>query len=78
VGGFADSVEGYSETLRDQSAEELFRKASDFTKKKPALVFGLAALAGFFAHRTFTAASAAAPSLQPYQQGHQGPGRYGA
>ena len=52
VRGVADRMEGYAEELRDQSVEELFRSASNFTRRQPALVFGLAALAGFFALRT--------------------------
>ena len=52
VRGVADRMEGYAEDLRDQSVDELFRSASNFTRRQPALVFGLAALAGFFALRT--------------------------
>ena len=52
VRGVGDRMEGYAEELRDQSVEELFRSASNFTRRQPALVFGLAALAGFFALRT--------------------------
>jgi hypothetical protein len=33
--------------MREQSVEELVRTASDFTRRQPALVFGLASLAGF-------------------------------
>ncbi len=33
--------------MRGKSAEELMRTASDFTRRQPALVFGLASLAGF-------------------------------
>jgi hypothetical protein len=52
VRGVADRIEGYADDLRDQSVDELFRSASNFTRRQPALVFGLAALAGFFALRT--------------------------
>jgi hypothetical protein len=52
VRGVADRIEGYAEDKRDQSIDQLFRSASDFTRRQPALVFGLAALAGFFAFRT--------------------------
>ena len=52
VRGVADRIEGYADNMRDQSVDELFRSASNFTRRQPALVFGLAALAGFFAFRT--------------------------
>ena len=52
VSGVADRVEEYSRTLEKQSVTDLYRTASDFTRRQPALVFGMAALAGFFALRT--------------------------
>jgi ElaB/YqjD/DUF883 family membrane-anchored ribosome-binding protein len=52
VRGVADRVEEYSHTLEDQSASDIYRAASDFTRRQPALVFGVAALTGFFALRT--------------------------
>jgi ElaB/YqjD/DUF883 family membrane-anchored ribosome-binding protein len=52
VRGVADRIEGYADDLRDQSVDQVFRSASNFTRRQPALVFGLAALAGFFALRT--------------------------
>ena len=52
VSGVADRVEEYSRTLEKQSVTDLYRTASDFTRHQPALVFGMAALAGFFALRT--------------------------
>ena len=52
VRGVADRIEGYADELREQSVDELFQSASKFTRRQPALVFGLAALAGFFALRT--------------------------
>jgi len=66
VRGLADRFEGYSDELRGQSVDQLVRKASDFTRRQPALVFGLAALAGFFALRTLKATPpVSAPSIQP-------------
>jgi hypothetical protein len=47
----ADRAEEFSQDLRDQSVGDLIRMASDFTRKQPALVFGLASLAGFLAFR---------------------------
>ena len=52
VRGLANRIEGYADDMRDQSVDELFRSASNFTRRQPALVFGIAALAGFFAFRT--------------------------
>jgi len=66
-----DRIDGYADGLRDQSAEQLLRAASDFTRRQPPLVFGLAALAGFFAMRTLksTPSSVASPPIQPSQYG---------
>jgi hypothetical protein len=52
VRGVADRIEGYAYDMRDQSVDQLFQSASNLTRRQPALVFGLAALAGFFAFRT--------------------------
>jgi ElaB/YqjD/DUF883 family membrane-anchored ribosome-binding protein len=52
VRGVADRVEDYSRDLETQSAADIYEAASDFTRRQPAVVFGLAALAGFFALRT--------------------------
>jgi hypothetical protein len=52
VRGVADRVEEYSRNLETQSAADIYEAASDFTRRQPAVVFGLAALAGFFALRT--------------------------
>lgn len=68
VRGVADRMEGFAEDLRDQSVDELFRSASNFTRRQPALVFGLAALAGFFALRTLK-------STAPQPQQLRGRGR---
>lgn len=67
VRGAADRMGDYADGLRDQTAEQLMRSASDFTRRQPALVFGLAALAGFLAMRTLksTRVSVPSPSIQP-------------
>jgi hypothetical protein len=68
VRGFAHNVGHYGDRLEDQTVEQLVKSASDLTRRQPALVFGLAALAGFFAFRTFKAASdspVSSPSIQP-------------
>jgi hypothetical protein len=66
VRGVAEQIETYSDDLREQSVDDLVRTASDFTRKQPALVFGLAALAGFFAYRVMKATpTVTSPSIQP-------------
>jgi hypothetical protein len=67
---FAKQVDGYANDLRGQSADNLLQGASDFTRRQPALVFGLAALAGFFVLRTLKStpsesSSVPSPSIQP-------------
>ena len=51
VRGLADRAEEYSHKLEDQSVTDIYQSASDFTRRQPAVVFGVAALAGFFALR---------------------------
>jgi hypothetical protein len=51
VGGLADGLDDYAAAAADKSAEDIWRDFSDFTRKRPAIVFGLAALAGFVAYR---------------------------
>ena len=67
VRSLARKVEGYADEFQDQTVDHLTRTASDFTRKQPALVFGLAALAGFFIFRTMKSApgTTASPSIQP-------------
>jgi len=62
----AAQVERYADGLRDQSVDELWQSGADFTRRQPALVFGFAALAGFFALRTLKSSpSISAPPIQP-------------
>jgi hypothetical protein len=49
--GAAERVEQFSRDIRGQTVEDLVRAASDLTRRQPALVFGLASLAGFLAFR---------------------------
>ena len=75
VRGFADKVEGYAEEFQDQTVEQLMRSASDFTRRQPALVFGLAALAGFLMFRTMrTQVSSDSPPIAPEHTAE--PGHY--
>jgi ElaB/YqjD/DUF883 family membrane-anchored ribosome-binding protein len=57
VRGGADGVERFSREIREQSARDLWRTASDFTRNQPAVVFGLASLAGFLLYRVLKADS---------------------
>jgi hypothetical protein len=51
----------------------MWQTAADFTRRQPALVFGLAALAGFFAIRTLKSSpSISAPPIQPSQDNYSG------
>lgn len=52
VRGMADQLEDYSRDLEHQSVSDIYQAASNFTRQQPALVFGVAALAGFFTLRT--------------------------
>jgi hypothetical protein len=75
VRGFADKVEGLAEEFQDQTVEQLMRSASDLTRRQPALVFGLAALAGFLVFRTVrTQVSSDSPPIAPDHTSE--PGRY--
>ena len=53
VRGLAQTIDNYGQDLQGKTLEQLARSASDYTRRKPALVFGFAALAGFVAFRTF-------------------------
>jgi hypothetical protein len=57
VRGAADGVERFSRDMRDQSIEDLWRSASDFTRMQPAVVFGLTSLAGILLFRVLKADS---------------------
>jgi hypothetical protein len=64
--GLAHNVDAYADALENRTVEQLIKAGSDFTRRQPALVFGLAAVAGFLAFRTFkNAQSVSSPSIQP-------------
>jgi hypothetical protein len=54
--GAAERIEGISETIRDQSAAELFQYAADVARRRPALLFGVTALTGFLLFRLLNTA----------------------
>ena len=69
----ANKIDDYADDLQDQTVEQLTRTASDFTRRQPALVFGLAAIAGFFVFRTVKSGQpTSSSSIQP-RQGSEGP-----
>jgi hypothetical protein len=73
VRGVAVQIDGLAGNMRDQTVDELLRTASDFTRRKPALVFGLASLAGFFVFRVLKSAPSGAPtSSLPHSESQQG------
>ena len=65
VRGMAERVEEYSRNLETQSATDIYQAASDFTRRQPAVVFGVAALAGFFALRTLKNSSTSSRRGRP-------------
>jgi hypothetical protein len=71
VRGAAERVDQFAQGLRGQTVEDLVRSASDFTRRQPALVFGLASLAGFLAFRVLKStpphSSGEARSDDPYR-----------
>ena len=66
--GVAHRLENYAGDLHGQSVDELWRSASNYTRRQPAVVFGLAALVGFFALRTLKSTSVR-PTAKQSQQG---------
>jgi ABC-type transporter Mla subunit MlaD len=62
VRGAAERAEDFSRDLHDRTFEDLVRTASDFTRQQPALVFGLASLAGFLAFRVFKSTPPRSPA----------------
>jgi glycerol-3-phosphate dehydrogenase len=64
VRGAAERVDEFAQDLRGRTVEDLVRTASDFTRRQPALMFGLASLAGFLAFRVLK-------SMPPRSSGNQ-------
>jgi hypothetical protein len=54
----AQKLDSVADNVKGKSAEDLWATASDFARRQPALVFGLASLAGFLAYRTIKSAQA--------------------
>jgi hypothetical protein len=51
VRSVADRIDIYADGMKDQSVEQMLATASGFTRRQPAMVFSLAALAGFLLFR---------------------------
>ena len=66
--GVAHRLESYADDLHGQSVDELWRSASNYTRRQPAVVFGLAALVGFFALRTLKSSSIRPAAKESQQQ----------
>ncbi|HEX2255932.1 MAG TPA: hypothetical protein VHG92_04370 [Afifellaceae bacterium] len=45
--GAAERIEDFSDTIRNQSAEELWQASADLARRRPAVVFGATAALGF-------------------------------
>jgi hypothetical protein len=69
VRNVARTIDDFSDAIRDRSVDDLVESASQFTRRQPAAVFGVAALAGFFLLRVLKAGGQRMPS---------GGGSYGA
>lgn len=70
VRSVASKTDDYAGVIRHQSVDQIWHSAAEATRRQPALVFGLAALAGFFVLRTVrNTPPAKAPSIQPDQPG---------
>ena len=65
----AEKLEGFSSDLREQTVDDLVRTASDFTRRQPALVFGLASLAGFALFRVLKSNSSSGRDARQGQRG---------
>jgi hypothetical protein len=75
----ADRIDAYADDLRDQSVDQILSTATDLARRQPALVFGVAALAGFFLFRAVKSApSLSSPSIQPGRDGRRDGGSHDA
>jgi ElaB/YqjD/DUF883 family membrane-anchored ribosome-binding protein len=76
----AEKMEEFSEEIKGQSVEDLWRSATDLARARPALAFGAAAAVGFVLYRLATATSAAATThtARNYSPAERGPSRQGS
>jgi hypothetical protein len=75
VRALADRIDGVAASLQGQTVDQLVKGAGDFTRRQPALMFGLAAVAGFFVVRTLksTPPTVASPPIQASNEGLEHP-----
>lgn len=59
VGAVANKLDSYADGLEGKTADEVWADVSRFTRQQPALVFGIAAVAGFLAYRTLKSSGSA-------------------
>lgn len=57
VRGISGRIDSWAQDLRGRSVDQLMQTGADFTRRQPALVLGLATLAGFFAVRALSTPS---------------------
>lgn len=73
VGAVADKLDRYADDLQGKTADEVWADVNRYTRRQPALVFGMAALAGFLAYRTLkSSGSASARSMSNPREGYRG------
>jgi ElaB/YqjD/DUF883 family membrane-anchored ribosome-binding protein len=65
VRGAGAKVQDVSQQFRDKSADDILADTREFVRRKPALVFGVAAALGFVAYRVLNAGAAQSASREP-------------
>jgi ElaB/YqjD/DUF883 family membrane-anchored ribosome-binding protein len=56
----AERIDDFSQDIRNKTVEELLETSSDFARRQPAMLFGVAAACGFLLFRMIKSASSAA------------------
>ena len=67
----AERIERLSDPIREQSAGDLFRAGSDFARRRPALIFGGAAILGFLLYRVVNAPTNSSSRLDDWEGGSE-------
>ncbi len=70
VRGAGERVQNLSRQFRDKSADEIVADTRDLVRRKPALVFGVAAALGFVAYRVLNAGMTQGTSRELSSAGH--------
>jgi hypothetical protein len=74
--GAAEKIHALSAQARDKSVDELFQNASDFARRKPALVFGAAAVIGFALFRVLKTGALNEPERRGHEASNFGRGAW--